>query len=190
MNKVSIVSLIVSVLVAPSVMAFGGGTHLGDPKGKVHFNGVVYANSCRIQLGDENKVIDLSPVINTQINKDSAVQNKEFTITLNNCWISEHLIPKLAWERVGNVSQEGYMLNNSPFGARHVALALQDKDGTVIDLNQADLRFPPTEAKGLGFESTLTYKFNVGYIKPKSAGDLPPMPGIIRTQANYRITYI
>ncbi|QBX82027.1 fimbrial protein [Citrobacter tructae] len=187
MSKLSIVTLIACAVSIPSAMAqkwFNG-----DPKGNIVFNGTVLANSCKIE-NSGYKNVTLNPVINTRVNSQSPEQIKEFTIKVTDCHIDEYSIPKLSWGKNYFVTTDGYLKNNIIFGGSNAALALQDKNGTNIDLSKDNNKFDPERTHHSEGKQFLEYKFRVGYIR---SSDTPSFmritPGSVQMQANYRITY-
>lgn len=191
MSKLSIVTLIACTISTPFVMAGVENGHYKNPQGKVQFNGHVYSGSCKISNGDENKQVKLSPVLNTQLSKLSATQSQSFSIQVNDCYIHEKLVPKLAWNHNGSLTEQGYLINMASHGAENVALVLKDNEGANINLHHENNRFEPEKDYLKGDKPTLTYKFSVGYIIPAETQIWERVkPGPVSAQANYSITYL
>lgn len=188
MNKVSIVSLVACALAAPSVMA----SHFDNVGiGKIFFNGIVSANSCRIESGDENKKVTLDSVVNNNVKKDAAVNIKRFNIKIDDCYISHGVRPVLQLAKMGVISTDGYMLNNLKGGASNAALMLMNAEGSKIDLNGPLLQIKPDRGdRSKDDDNEFTYSFKVGYIKPSELGENYVTPGKIQTQLSYTIKYI
>lgn len=191
MNKLSIVTLIACAVSIPSAMAFGGGHPHGDPKGKVNFSGHVYSASCKIATGDQNKHVKLNPVLRNKVNEYRAEQLQTFTIQVKDCYTHEKLIPKLSWINNGQLTNQGFLKNMEANGAKNVALVLKDSNGKDIDLKDNSKRFEPEKYQVTGHKPTLTYKFSVGYIKPRESHLWDVVTaGPVSAQANYSITYL
>ena len=192
MSKLSIITLISCAIVIPSAMAdFGHGPNPG-PKGKVNFTGHVYANSCIIETGDQDKQVKLNPVLNTLVNKSHATQLQSFSIRVKNCYINENATPKLSWNGNSHLTKEGYLKNMTSSGDKNVALVITDNKQKSIDLNKNSNRFDPEKGylRHENGSQILTYKFNVGYIISKDNNSSYVKPGPVSAQANYSITYL
>ncbi|AWS95339.1 type 1 fimbrial protein [Citrobacter sp. CRE-46] len=180
MSKLSLVALIACAVSIPSAMAFG------DPHGYVNFKGSVLPNSCKIE-NQGYKEVQLSPVINTLVNKDAPVQVKKFSIKVKDCYMDENLIPRLSWGKNSHITNDGYLKNTLMIGS-NAALRLETTEGKVIDLSHGENKFDP-DSKFLSKDKTsLDYTFQVGYIKSKET-NLPIIPGGVKAQAHYSITY-
>lgn len=192
MNKVSMASLIACMLVAPSAMATGMGGQNDESRGIITFTGLVFSNSCTISGEDKNQTIRLAPVMNTLINTATAVKTKDFNIRLKDCYVGGNIKPKLYWAKMGKLSSEGYMIDNTKGSVSNSALVLMKYNNDLIDLNNESIGFEPESysRSESGNHSWLTYKFKVGYIKSKDVGGAPVTAGPIRTQLSYMITYI
>lgn len=192
MNKVSMASLIACMLVAPSAMATGIGGQNDESRGIITFTGLVFSNSCAISSEDKNQTISLAPVMNKLINSVTAVKTKEFTIKVRDCYVDDNIKPKLYWTNTGELSSEGYMIDNTKGSASNAALVLMKSNNEHIDLNKSNIGFDPESYSRSenGNHKGLTYRFKVGYIKSKDVSANYVTPGPIQTQLSYMITYI
>lgn len=187
MNKITLISLIACALAAPSVMAEPS----GPVGGVIKFDGLVVANSCIIDNGDEDKTIKLVHVINTEINSDDAVKVKNFSIKVKNCYVANNAAPELYWSYAGRVDSKGYMLHRDENSGSNAALVLMNSSGGKIDMRKSGEGFTPGEINRGNYShgEKLTYNFKVGYIKSSDLSNDLVTPGPILTQANYTVQY-
>ncbi|MFZ3390690.1 fimbrial protein [Buttiauxella gaviniae] len=182
MNKVSIIALLTCVSFSPVAMA----DYEAEKNwfGTVKFNGFVSGSSCDITNG--NKTVQLPSVPTSSVIEKYAYGIVPFTINITGC-NTKILNPKLRWgpNILMNTTKDGYLKNHSKDGAKNVGLAILNNESQIINLHSLE-SYNPDESSP---EGTLSYTFQVGYIKTGKTKNDEVTPGPVLAQANYHLVY-
>lgn len=134
MTKIASGTFLRVLLLVGSVVSH---VHADTPLGEVNIElrGNVVDFSCYVEMGDENKTVQLGRWPTKQLRTaGSTTQSMPFTLKLNGCPPGAASITFSGKQATGN---PGLLGLNESSGATNVAVELRDKDKTQLPLDQA-----------------------------------------------------
>lgn len=105
---------------------------------QVDFDGTLVKDPCTLSVGalGEDKVVDFGTIINKYLYTNGHSPVQSFTILLQDCDTSLGNTVSFIFKGVEDIDQPGLLALDSTSGAKGVAIAINNANGTPVALNE------------------------------------------------------